>query len=137
MNPAWSGVRLGMESSPPPFIVFRSPKLERVDIYQLALDFTAKVEAIVHKADARIHLRDRLDRGATAIAMLVGQAVKDPVPSERRRTYRKAHALLVDCSTILDIFARRSDLDRSLIGPAQKLVAELLTQLEQLRSQSV
>jgi hypothetical protein len=126
-----------MESSPPPFIVFRTPKLERVDIYQLALDFTAKVEAIVHTAEARVHLRDRLDRGATSIAMLVGQAVNDLAPSERRKTYRKAHAIAVDCSTILDILARRPDLDRALVGPAQKLVAELLSQLEQLRSQSV
>ena len=126
-----------MESSPPPFIVFRTPKLERVDIYQLALDFTAKVEAIVHKTDARIHLRDRLDRGATAIAIQVGQAVNDLAPSTRRATYRKVHALAVDCSTVLDILARRSDLDRSLVVAAQKVVAELLTQLEQLRKQSV
>jgi hypothetical protein len=132
-----------MEPSPPPFIVFRSPKLERakasasIDIYQLALDFTAKVEAIVHKTDARIHLRDRLDRSATAIAMHVGQAVNDLAPAARRKTYRKTHGLAVDCSTILDILARRTDLDKSSVEAAQKLVAELLSKLEQLAIQSV
>ena len=126
-----------MEPSPPPFIVFRSPKLERVDVYQLALDFTAKVEAIVHKTDARIHLRDRLDRAATSIAMQVGSAANDLAPSGRRKTYRSAHALAVTCSTILDILARRPDLDKTLIEPAQKLVAQLLSKLEQLSNQSV
>jgi hypothetical protein len=121
-----------MEPSPPPFIVFRSPKLERVDVYQLALDFTAVVATIVNTAEVRFHLKDRLDRNATMIAMQVGQATGDPVPSARRAVYRRAQQLAVDCSTMLDIVARRSDIDQALIAPAQKVVTRLLAKLEQL-----
>jgi|MudIll2142460700_1097286.scaffolds.fasta_scaffold05777_6 hypothetical protein len=131
-----------MESSPPPFIVFRNPKanaasIERVDVYQLALDFTAKIELILRKVEARFHLKDRLDRNATGIAIHVGQAANDLAPSGRRRSYRLAHALAVDCSTILDIIARRTDVDRNVVDLAQKLVAQLLSKLEHLRNQSV
>jgi hypothetical protein len=126
-----------MEESPPPFIVFRSPKLERVDLYQVALDFTAKVELVLQKTEARYFLKDRLDRNASAVAMKIAQAVNDRAPSGRRATYRQAHALAADCSTVLDILARRSDIDRSAVLAAQQLLMQLLSNLDHLRNQSV
>ena len=125
-----------MEPSPPPFIVFRSPKalakVERVDVYQLALDFTAAVETITTTIDARFHLKDRIDRSAFAIAIWVGKAASDLSPTGRRKTYRDAHKAALDCSTVLDILARRRDVDRGRIEPAQKLIAQLLEQLAAL-----
>ena len=123
-----------MEESPPPFIIFRSPKLERVDVYQLALDFTASIERLLKGTEARFFMKDRLDRNATGIAMQVAQAINDLAPSGRRASYRKAYALAVDCSTILDILARRSDVDQSVATQAQQLVARLLTNLDTLRT---
>jgi len=128
-----------MEESPPPFIVFRTPKhtakIERVDVYQLALDFTAKVEAVLVKTEARYHMKDRLDRQASGIAMWVAQAVNDLAPAGRRASYRKAHAIAVDCSTLLDILARRSDVDPAAVHAAQQLLIKLLSNLDHLRSQ--
>lgn len=126
-----------MEASPPPFIVFRSPKLERVDLYQVALDFTAKVEHVLKETEARFHLKDRLDRNAAGIAMHIAQAINDRAPAGRRASYRKAHTLAVDCSTILDILARRSDVDRGLANEAQERLAVLLSNLDHLRDRSV
>jgi hypothetical protein len=127
------------EPSPPPFIVFRTPKrtekIERVDVYQLALDFSAAIETVLQMVDARFYLKDRLDRNATSIAMWVGSAANDLAPAGRRATYRKARAAAGDCSTILDILARRPGVPRSAIDPAQKLLAQLLAKLDHLTSQ--
>lgn len=126
-----------MEESPPPFIVFRSPKVTRVDLYQVALDFTGKVELVLQKTEARFFLKDRLDRNSTRIAMQIAHAVNDLAPSGRRASYRQAHALAVDCSTILDILARRSDVDRAAVRGAQQLLGMLLSNLEHLRNHPV
>lgn len=126
-----------MDESPPPFIVFRSPKVERVDCYQLALDFTAKVELVLQKTEARFFMKDRLDKSSAGIAVHIAQAVNDLAPAGRRKSYRLAHALAVDCSTVLDILARRSDVDRTVVNAAQKLLSELLSNLDHLRNQSV
>lgn len=129
-----------MDESPPPFIVFRSPKVERTkadDVYQLALDFTSKVELVLQKTEARFFMKDRLDRNSAQIAVHIAQAVNDLAPGGRRKSYRQAHALAVDCSTVLDILARRSDVDRPVVQAAQQLLSELLANLDHLRNQSV
>ena len=77
-------------------------------------------------------------RDATSRHVLkIAQAVNDLAPSGRRKSYRHAHALAVDCSTVLDIVARRSDVDRTVVNAAQKLLSELLSNLDHLRTQSV
>ena len=131
---------MDMEDSPPPFIVFRAPKVERPkanDVYQLALDFTAKVELVLQRTEARFHMKDRLDKSSAGIAMHVAQAINDLAPAGRRKSYRMAHALAVDCSTMLDILARRSDVDRPVVQAAQQLLSQLLSNLDHLRNQSV
>ena len=128
-----------MDDSPPPFIVFRrkgatAEEQARVDLYQIALDFTAKVELVLQKSDARYLLKDRLDRAASGIAMHVAQAVKDLAPSGRRKSYGVAYKLAVDCTTILDILARRSDVDLVVVSAAQALLSQLVSNLDPLRA---
>lgn len=128
-----------MDDSPPPFIVFRkkgatAEEQARVDLYQLALDFTAKVELVLQKTETRYLLKDRLERGASGVAMHVAQAVKDLAPSGRRKSYGAAYKLAVDCSTILDILARRSDVDLLVVSVAQALLSQLVSNLDPLRT---
>lgn len=132
-----------MGDSPPPFIVFRKktvtsedsrkPEAVKPDLYQLALDFTANVEQVLQKVDARFYLKDRLDKNAMAIAMHVGQGVKDAAPSGRRKSFTTAYKLAVDCTTILDILARRSDVDLVVVSAAQGLLSQLVSNLDSLR----
>jgi hypothetical protein len=129
-----------MDDSPPPFIVFRRKSTtaqeadKPVDIYQLALDFTSKIEQVLQRSEARFFLKDRLDRSAMAIAVHVAQAQNDLAPAGRRASYRKAHALAVDCSTILDVLARRSDVDLVVVSVAQALLSQLVSNLDPLRT---
>jgi hypothetical protein len=128
-----------MDDSPPPFIVFRKKGVTaeekvRLDLYQVALDFTATIEKLLLTTEARYFLKDRLDKNATGIAMYVAQAVKDLAPGGRRRSYGLAYKLAVDCSTILDILARRSDVDLVTVSAAQALVSQLVSNLDPLRT---
>jgi 23S rRNA-intervening sequence protein len=127
-----------MDDSPPPFIVFRKKPTtaedKRVDVYQLALDFTEKVVDLLLTTEARFFLKDRLDRNATGIALHVAQAVKDLAPSGRRKSYGVAYRLAVDCSTVLDILARRSDVNLVAVSEVQAIVSQLVSNLDPLRT---
>jgi hypothetical protein len=127
-----------MDDSPPPFIVFRKKTAtaedKRVDVYQLALDFTEKVVDLLLTTEARFFLKDRLDKNATGIALHVAQAVKDLAPSGRRKSYGIAYRLAVDCSTVLDILARRSDVNLAAVSEVQTIVSQLVSNLDPLRT---
>ncbi len=126
-----------MADSPPPFkVTFRHPlpvAVERVDIYQLALELVGLVDKLID-TDARVPLRSRLDVNTTRLALDLGRAASELSPHERRRLYRQLRPVAVDCSTILDIFARRRGDNgrKDAIEQAREVVAQLIEQLATL-----
>src|SRR5262245_26994257 len=60
-------------------------------LYERPLELTALVAALADDLEvARFHIRDRLDRNATQLALLCSRAAVELAPSERRRAYRDA-----------------------------------------------
>ncbi len=125
-----------MADSPAPFKVKfrpRKPNLSEAGVYQQALDLTAAVTKIIELPDvARFHLRNLLDRNATQIALWLGHAAAELAPAERRKLYRQARPLAIECGTILDMIARRPASDRMLVDDARSLAADMVGKLEQL-----
>jgi hypothetical protein len=97
-----------MDDSPPDFIVIRTPPAARSPerIYRVALDLVEHVHQVLEAAEARFHLKDRLDKSTSALALHVSRAQIDQ-PSLRWRSYRAAIDLLLDVTTLLDIVARQ------------------------------
>ncbi len=118
--------------SAPPFVVFRPRRSTTEEAYQIALQLTSLVADIVDRSGARFHLKDRLDRLITSIALHVGQAVTDPVPAARRQQLRRARALGTDAHTLLDILAARDDEERRLVSPALAHLVRLRSVLDGL-----
>jgi hypothetical protein len=110
-----------MDDSPAPFIVFKPCKPER---YQLALELVGLVHDILEHAGSRYHVKDRLDRNATAIAMQLATADEDP-GSVRWRTYRRVLDLVIECGTLLDIMARQGCPPTAELARAHETVAKL------------
>ncbi len=105
---------------------FKSPG---ASVYELALVLVDKIDVLLEHADrVRFHLKDQLDRSATAIVIQVARARGEP-PTERRRYYRAARRLATDCVTILDILQRRHSAFADQLGPAQVVAISLVDQL--------
>ena len=126
-----------MADRPPGFAVtFRTPEPSSAedDVYQQALALTAIVEQILVRAElARFQLKSRLDHDATHIALWLGQAARELAPAERRRLYRQARPLAIECGTLLDIIEQRAPgIETPLIDRARTMAAGLALRLEHL-----
>jgi hypothetical protein len=106
--------------------------LERAGVYEQALALTSAIDPIVEKAEARIHLRDLLDKSATIVALRVAQAAGETAKGDRRKHYRVARRAATDCAAILDILGRRPGVDSATLAPARAIVLQLVTLLAHL-----
>ena len=133
--------------SPPPFAIrFRAggkrapsdPAEPQDRLYQRTLELSALVAGLADDLEvARFHLRDRLDRNATHLAVSCGRAAGEPVPAERRRAYRDAKPVAHECGSLLDIISlrlRRAGRDLKLVDEAKAVLAEIIAALEHLAS---
>ena len=120
------------EDSPPEFITIRTPGVapSAFDVYQGTLALVEHVHAVIEAASVRFHLKDRLDRYTTQIAMRLARAQSDARPN-RWRHYRAIVEHLTDVATMLDIIHRQKvttavdDLERARTV-ARQLIAELV-----------
>lgn len=115
---------------PAPFITFRT------EVYQLALDLSARVFAVIELAELeRYFLRDQLDKKSTAIPIAIARGLATPDMTERRGLYRRARAAVTDCGAILDVLAERGTVSRTALDAARGVVGELATRLDVLTIQ--
>jgi|HubBroStandDraft_6_1064221.scaffolds.fasta_scaffold151744_4 hypothetical protein len=121
------------DDSPPGFITIRTPptvvEAGAFDVYEVALELVRLVHLVIETSAARFHLKDRLDRATTSIALQIARA-GHAVQSERWRAYRDVLATVTDIGTLLDVL----DKQRVTTKPgdlaaaryvAQRLVVEL------------
>jgi hypothetical protein len=117
------------EDSPPPFIVIRTPA--RRSPYERALELVSVVQRVLDHASARFHLKDRLDRAATALVFEIAAARQLP-PSQRWRHYRAAQRFALNTATIIDILTHQHASPAEDLEAASKLVHDLLAELTSL-----
>ena len=107
-------------------------------LYRRTLELTALVAALAENLEvARFHLRDRLDRDATQLALVCRRAAAERAPSERRRAYREATPHAQACAALLDIIGirlERTGRDRGLVDEAGALLAEIIATMGHLAS---
>jgi len=119
-----------MEDSPPDFITFRTPdRGGKVDVYQLALALVEHVHVVVEATTARFHLKDRLDRYTTQVAMRLARA-QTAIKPNRWRDYRDIIEHLTDVATMLDIVDRqRVSSARAELASARAITRQLVDAL--------
>ncbi len=116
------------EDSPPPFIVFRTPRASRTP-YDRALELVGQVHGIVQLSTSRFYLEDRLDRAATGLVFELGRLASS---TQKWKTYRRAHEHAADVATVLDIFVHQKAAPAADLEKARGLVRELLGELDPL-----
>lgn len=122
------------DDEPPSFITIRTPEkaadATRSDLYQLSLELTAHLHRVTEAAATeRYHLKEKLDRLGTMVAMTLSQLEELPTTSARSAAQRKARQAATECRAILDIVQQRNTVDAAILEPARAAVAELLTRL--------
>ena len=101
--------------------------------YELALDFTSHIHAIVELSETeRYHFRDTLDRKATALAVALSRATNLPVVAERRAACDKVLPVAHECAAMLDILAARQTVPADVLEPARSVLRVLIGRIEGL-----
>jgi len=119
-----------MDDSPPDFIVIRNPELvPPVDVYALALEVVERVHVVLEHTTARFHLKDRLDKYTSAIALRLARAKLDIKPN-RWRHARDVIEQVTDVVTMLDILDRQNASAKIVeLDQARSFARELLAAL--------
>jgi four helix bundle protein len=80
---------------------------ERLDVYQLALDFLVLADDVVeHLPRGRGHLADQLSRAATSIVLNIAEGAGKFSKPDKRRYYLTATGSATECAAILDVCLR-------------------------------
>ncbi len=107
-------------------------------LYQRTLELTALVAALADDLEvARFHVRDRLDRDATHLALCCRRAAADPVPYTRRKAYREARPYAQECGALLDIIGlrlQRAGRDHGIVDGARAALSDIVAGLDRLSS---
>ncbi|HEY1547952.1 MAG TPA: hypothetical protein VGG28_09030 [Kofleriaceae bacterium] len=127
-----------MNKPPPRFITIRTPPkateppttvTATFDVYEVALELVRLVHTALETSAARFHLKDRLDRATTQVALQIARAAQS-LASERWKAYREVLATVTDIATLLDVLDKQQATTKpgSLSAAryvAQRLLAEL------------
>ncbi len=80
---------------------------ERLDVYQLALDFLVFADEIVEQLPrGRGHLADQLFRAATSIVLNIAEGAGKFSKPDKRRYYLSSTGSATECAAILDVCLR-------------------------------
>ena len=80
---------------------------EKLDVYNLALDFLALAEDLIeHLPRGRGHLADQLSRASTSIVLNIAEGAGKFSKPDKRRYYLSAAGSTTECAAILDVCLR-------------------------------
>jgi four helix bundle protein len=120
-------------ADPPPFIRFKRPANDQVPLYARALQFAARVYAVIELAEReRYFLRDQLDRKSTIVPQWIAQGLATSDMALRRSLYQRAREAIIDCEAILDLLRERASVALAALEPARAAALDLRRQLAPL-----
>ena len=79
---------------------------ERLDVYQLALEFHAQAMQMVPQRGVR-HIRDQLERASLGVVLCIAEGAGRSGAKDKRRFYAMARGSTTECAAILDILRVR------------------------------
>lgn len=103
---------------------------ERLEVYQLTLDFIEFVEGLV-KAFPPGHadLGDQLRRASSSIVLNTAEGAGEFSRREKARFYRMARRSGTECAAVLDIARRRAIIDSRQVLPGRAMLIRIVSML--------
>jgi four helix bundle protein len=102
---------------------------EKLDVYQLAIDFVARANDIVENLPrGRGYLADQLQRAALSIVLNIAEGAGKFSPKDKAAFYLRARGSTTESAAILDV-CERLKLIGSGTGGEHKAVLERISQM--------
>lgn len=110
-----------------------SPALdhERLDVYQLALEFHSKVMQLVPRRGVR-HLRDQLERASLSVVLCIAEGAGRSGVKDKRRFYAIARGSATECAAVLDVLRVRAIASVDDCRRARTMAVRLVQMLSRL-----
>ena len=106
---------------------------DRIELYKLALELSARVFTVVELAEVeRYYIRDQLERKSTIVPQLVAQALARADMAARRALYVRARQMTTDCLAILDVLNERGTVEPEAVAAARAVAVAIAGQLDEL-----
>jgi four helix bundle protein len=106
---------------------------ERLDVYQLALDFLVFADQVIEVLPrGRSHLRDQLSRACTSIALNIAEGAGKHSKPDKRRYYVTARGSATESAALLDVCARLKLLDEVGHKAGKEMLVRVVSMLIKL-----
>jgi four helix bundle protein len=106
---------------------------ERLDVYQLSLEFVVLASAMVDALPkGKGHLADQFTRASPSILLNLAEGTGKQSKLEQRRYYLIARGSATESAALLDVYLRLKLVDESTHGDAKTLVVRIVAMLFKL-----
>jgi four helix bundle protein len=106
---------------------------ERLDVYQLALDFLVFANGVVEALPrGRRHLADQFTRASTSIVLNLAEGVGKHSKPDKRRFYITARGSATESAALLDVCLRLQLLDEVAQRAGKEMLVRVVSMLIKL-----
>ena len=106
---------------------------ERLDVYQLAIDFLVFANELVEALPrGRRHLADQLTRASLSIVLNLAEGVGQYSKADKRRFYLTARGSATESAALLDVCVRLKLLDESRYAAGREMLVRIVSMLVRL-----
>ena len=110
---------------------------EKLDVYQLAIEFVAWTQPLIERLPAKVSARDQLERASTSIALNIAEGNGKHSHKERLRFWQIAQASAVECGACLDVLVARGIISASEGAPGKQTAESIFRMLMGLRKRFI
>jgi four helix bundle protein len=106
---------------------------ERLDVYQLALDFLVLAHGVIEALPrGRSHLADQFTRASTSIVLNLAEGAGKHSKSDKRRYYLTARGSATESAALVDVCFRLDLLDEAGHKAGKEMLVRLVSMLIKL-----
>lgn len=106
---------------------------ERLDVYQLALDFVVLANEIIERLPrGRSHLADQFTRASTSVVLNISEGAGKLSKPDKRRYYLTARGSATESAALLDVCLRLKLLDEASHQSGKEMVVRIVSMLIKL-----
>lgn len=110
---------------------------EKLDVYQVALEFVALVDNIVeHLPIGKAYLADQLKRAGSSVPLNIAEGAGEYSGNEKIRFYRMAKRSATECASILDVCNRLQVIEEVHYTKGRELLIRIVSMLVKMAQSS-
>ena len=110
-------------------------KFQKLDVYQLAVDFVDKIYELTNKLPEfeRFNLSSQVVRASTSIVLNIAEGSTGQTNLEQNRFLGMALRSYLESVACLDLIARRKYVQPDLLGPIREIGHQVFVKLQAFR----